>query len=66
MKNPKAARRLPRNTGKRWTMEETQALHRSFDKGRTIEQLMKDHRRLRGGILARLRMSGRLPWPEAA
>ncbi|MBI4347027.1 MAG: hypothetical protein HY553_09245 [Elusimicrobia bacterium] len=62
----KPLRRLPKNTGKRWTAEETRALCRAYDRGRAIGQLMKDHRRLRGGIVARLRMSGRLPWPGAA
>ena len=65
MKNTKPARRLPKNTGKPWPAEETQALCRAFDKGRTIEQLMKARRRLRGGVVARLRMGGRLPWPGA-
>ncbi len=59
-------RTLPPNTGKRWTAEETRALCVAYDKGRTVEQLMKAHKRLKGAIVGRLRIGGRLPWPGTA
>lgn len=55
---------LPKNAGKPWDAEETRALCKAFEEGRTVPQLMAAHRRTRGAIIARLRMSGLLPWPE--
>lgn len=60
----KGLKPLPGNAGKPWDAEETLALCKAFEKGRTVPQLMAAHRRTRGAITARLRMSGLLPWPE--
>lgn len=55
---------LPAKAGSVWSAEETRALCESFEQGRTVPQLMAAHRRTRGAIVARLRMSGLMPWPE--
>lgn len=55
----------PPNTGKPWTAEETRGICEGFDHGRSIEQLMETHGRTRGAVITRLRIGGRLPWPEA-
>lgn len=52
--------RLPANTGKPWSVEDDKKLAESYDAGRMVEELAREHNRTRGSIQARLIKLGKL------
>ena len=51
---------LPENAGKPWTFEEEDLLAEGFDKGHSVSELSKMHKRTRGAIISRLETIGRI------
>jgi hypothetical protein len=59
------AKSVPENAGRPWSEEEDARLGRTFDSGKSIEELAAIHKRSKWAIEARLARLGKIPEPPS-
>lgn len=64
--NEQRKRNLPESAGKPWDASEGELLCRRFDKGTSVAEMAREHKRTRGAIQARLVRLGKIISPFLA